>query len=104
MSTALAERIRSRARQLDLSLTRLASEAQVNRSFIYDIAYGRSQNPTREKLERVAGQLKVGIEWLLTGVGFVEGGEPGRELDASYVAIRTVKVRPSMGGGRIVEE
>ena len=51
MSTALAERIRARARQMELPLTRLALEAQVNRSFVYDILYGRSQNPTRSKLD-----------------------------------------------------
>ncbi len=104
MSTALAERIRARARQMDLPLTRLAQEAQVNRSFVYDILYGRSQNPTKTKLERLAGPLKVGVDWLVTGSGFVEGTEPGREGDASYVKIRSVKVAPSMGGGRFVEE
>ena len=73
MSTALAERIRARARQMDLPLTRLATEAQVNRSFVYDLLYGRSQNPTKKKLERLAGRLKVEVDWLITGHGFVEG-------------------------------
>ena len=104
MSTALAERIRARARQIDLPLTRLASEAQVSRSFVYDILYGRSQNPTKPKLERLADRLRVGVDWLVTGHGFVEGVEPGREGDALYVTIRSAKVTPSMGGGRIVEE
>jgi phage repressor protein C with HTH and peptisase S24 domain len=104
MSTALAERIRARARQMDLPLTRLATEAQVNRSFVYDILYGRSQNPKKKKLERLAGRLRVEVDWLITGHGFVEGDEPGREGDAAYVTIRSVKVSPSMGGGRIVEE
>jgi phage repressor protein C with HTH and peptisase S24 domain len=101
---ALAERIRARARQIDLPLTRLASEAQVSRSFVYDILYGRSQNPTKPKLERLADRLRVGVDWLVTGHGFVEGVEPGREGDALYVTIRSAKVTPSMGGGRIVEE
>jgi phage repressor protein C with HTH and peptisase S24 domain len=104
MSTALAERIRARARQIDLPLTRLASEAQVSRSFVYDILYGRSQNPTKTKLERLADRLKVGVDWLVTGHGFVEGVEPGRAATAGYVTIRSAKVTPSMGGGRIVEE
>lgn len=104
MSTALAERIRARARQMDMPLTRLAEQAQVNRSFIYDILYGRSQNPTKEKLERVAKRLRVGVDWLVTGYGFIEGEEPGREGDATYVAIRSVRIAASMGGGRIVEE
>jgi transcriptional regulator with XRE-family HTH domain len=104
MSTALAERIRARARQIDLPLTRLASDAQVSRSFVYDILYGRSQNPTKPKLERLAHRLRVGVDWLVTGHGFVEGVEPGREGDALYVTIRSAKVTPSMGGGRIVEE
>jgi phage repressor protein C with HTH and peptisase S24 domain len=104
MSTALAERIRARARQIDLPLTRLALEAQVSRSFVYDILYGRSQNPTKPKLERLADRLKVDVDWLVTGHGFVEGIEPGREGDALYVTIRSAKVTPSMGGGRIVEE
>jgi phage repressor protein C with HTH and peptisase S24 domain len=104
MSTAVAERIRARARQMHLPLIRLAQEAQVNRSFVYDILYGRSQNPTKIKLEQLAGRLKVGVDWLVTGHGFVEGTEPGREGDSIYVKIRSVKVSPSMGGGRIVEE
>ncbi len=104
MSTALAERIRARARQMDLPLTRLAAEAKVNRSFVYDMLYGRSQHPSKDKLERVAKRLKVGIDWLTSGRGFIEGEEPGREGDAAYVAIRSVKIAPAMGGGRIVEE
>jgi phage repressor protein C with HTH and peptisase S24 domain len=104
MSTALAERIRARARQMDLPLTRLAAEAKVNRSFVYDMLYGRSQNPSKDKLERVAKRLKVGVDWLTTGRGFIDGEEPGRDDDAAYVAIRSVKIAPVMGGGRIVEE
>jgi phage repressor protein C with HTH and peptisase S24 domain len=96
--------MRHRARQIDLPLTRLALEAQVSRSFVYDILYGRSQNPTKPKLERLADRLKVDVDWLVTGHGFVEGIEPGREGDALYVTIRSAKVTPSMGGGRIVEE
>lgn len=104
MSAALAERIRGRARQIQIPLTRLASEAQVNRSFVYDILYGRSQNPNLDKLERVASRLKVSVDWLRTGHGFIEGEEPGREGDRLYVAIRSVKARAAMGGGKIVEE
>jgi phage repressor protein C with HTH and peptisase S24 domain len=104
MSTALADRIRARAKQLDVSMTRLAADADLNRTFVYDILYGRSQKPTREKLERLAEQLKVGVEWLVTGEGRVEGTPPGRSGDDAHVAIRSVKVRPSMGGGRIVQE
>ena len=104
MSTALAERIRARARQIDLPLTQLALEAEVNRSFVYDILYGRSQRPNFDKLERVANRLRVSVEWLRTGHGKIDGEEPGREHDSAYVAIRSVKVRPSMGGGKIVEE
>src|SRR5262249_17444804 len=98
MSTALAERIRARARQIDLPLARLALEAQVTRSFVYDILYGRAQNATKPKLERLADRLKVGVDWLVTGHGFVEGIEPGREGDALYVTIRSAKVTLSMGG------
>jgi transcriptional regulator with XRE-family HTH domain len=93
-----------KVRQIDLPLTRLALEAQVSRSFVYDILYGRSQNPTKPKLERLADCLRVGVDWLVTGHGFVEGVEPGREGDALYVTIRSAKVTPSMGGGRMVEE
>ena len=89
---------------MDLPLTRLAAEAKVNRSFVYDMLYGRSQHPSKDKLERVAKRLKVGVDWLATGRGFIDGDEPGREADAAYVTIRSVKVAPAMGGGRVVEE
>ena len=48
---------------------------------------------------------QLAAELVQRGVsGFVEGVEPGREGDALYVTIRSAKVTPSMGGGRMVEE
>jgi transcriptional regulator with XRE-family HTH domain len=58
---------------------------------------GKSANPNLAKLDRVAQALKVERNWLIHGVGEVQGEEPIVEHpDDSFVAI-------SMGGGHLVE-
>ena len=54
MQATIAERLRARTRQLGLSPPQLAAQAGVNRSYVYDILRGRSENPNLEKLERIA--------------------------------------------------
>ncbi len=76
MQTTIAERLRARARQLGLNPPQIAAQAGVNRSFVYDILRGRSENPNLEKLDRLAEVLKVGRDWLRDGIGEVEGDEP----------------------------
>jgi phage repressor protein C with HTH and peptisase S24 domain len=104
MSVQMHERLRARIRQLGMSVADVAHEAGVNRSFVYDILRGKSQVPNLEKLTRVATVLKVELEWLLTGKGTVHGDDPITEdYHNEFVAIQYVAVRPSMGGGAVVE-
>lgn len=48
----------------------------MNRTFVYDIMRGRSGNPNLDKLQRVAEVLKVERNWLLHGLGQVQGEFP----------------------------
>ncbi|MFC3119430.1 helix-turn-helix domain-containing protein [Jhaorihella thermophila] len=72
----LADRLRARAHQLGLSPAHVAEMAGVNRSFIYDILRGRSTRPNVERLGAVARVLKVERDWLIHGIGDVEGTPP----------------------------
>lgn len=101
----LADRLRARARQLGLSPAHVAEMAGVNRSFVYDILRGRSTRPGIDKLGDVAQVLKVELDWLLHGIGEVEGPLPFIDNpDEAFVAIAHAGPRPSMGGGAVVEE
>lgn len=101
----LADRLRARARQLDITPAHLAEKAGVNRSFVYDILRGRSAHPSREKLATISELLSVDLDWLLLGIGEVEGVSPFIENpDQAFVAIAHAGARPSMGGGAVVDE
>ncbi|SEO89339.1 Peptidase S24-like [Salinihabitans flavidus] len=100
----LADRLRARAYQLGLSPAHVAEMAGVNRSFVYDILRGRSTRPSIEKLGEVATVLKVDRDWLIHGIGEVEGTSPFIESpDEVFVSIAHASPRPSMGGGAVVE-
>lgn len=104
MQTTIAERLKARLRQLSLSPPQLAEKAGVNRSYVYDILRGRSENPNLEKLDRLAEVLKVDREWLRDGIGDVEGDAPLiANPDDVYVAVPYATVKPAMGGGATVE-
>ena len=104
MSVQMHERLRARIRQLGMSVADVAREAGVNRSFVYDILRGRSQVPNLERLTRIAQVVKVEPDWLLSGKGRVQGGDPITEdYHNEFVAIQYAAARPSMGGGAIVE-
>lgn len=105
MPTTLPGRLRARIRQLGMTAADVAALAEVNRSFIYDIIRARSGRPSLERLERVAKVLKVDSDWLLHGVGQIEGRAPFADRpDDEFIAIAHAAARPSMGGGAIVED
>ena len=105
MPTSLADRLRARCEQLSLHAGQVAELAEVNRSFVYDIMRGRSEHPNLERLDRVAQVLKVERRWLLHGLGEVEGEPPILEdPDQTFVAIPSVEVSASMGGGNVIDE
>jgi transcriptional regulator with XRE-family HTH domain len=101
----LADRLRGRTNQLGLSPANVAEMAGVNRSFVYDILRGRSTRPGIDKLEEVARVLKVDREWLIHGMGDVEGVSPFIDNpDEAFVSIAHASPGPSQGGGAQAEE
>ena len=101
----LADRLRARANQLGLSPAHVAEMAGVNRSFVYDILRGRSMRPGIDRLGEVARVLKVDRDWLIHGIGDVEGPSPFIDNpDEAFVSIAHASPRPSMGGGAVVVE
>lgn len=101
----LSDRLRARANQLGISPAHIAKMAGVNRSFVYDILRGRSTRPGIDKLAEVARVLKVDRDWLIHGIGDVEGTPPFIENpDETFVSIAHASPRPSMGGGTVVED
>ena len=101
----LAERLRARADQLGLPPAHVAEMAGVNRSFVYDILRGRSTRPGIDRLADVARVLKVDRDWLIHGIGAIEGPSPFVEHpDDAFIAIAHASVRPAMGGGAVVTE
>ena len=101
----LSDRLRARANQLGISPAHVAEMAGVNRSFVYDILRGRSARPGIDRLAEVARVLKVDRDWLIHGIGEVEGTPPFVDNpDDAFVAIAHATPRPAMGGGAVVTE
>lgn len=97
----LADRLRARADQLGLPPAHVAKMAGVNRSFVYDILRGRSTRPGLKRLTDVAQVLKVDREWLIHGIGDVEGPSPFiQNPDDTFISIAHAAPRPAMGGAR----
>jgi phage repressor protein C with HTH and peptisase S24 domain len=61
--------------------------------------------PRIDRLADVARVLKVDRDWLIHGIGEVEGPSPFVENpDDAFVAIAHAAPRPAMGGGAVVTE
>lgn len=101
--TNIAQRLKARSFQLDMTPAAVAEATGLNRSFIYDIIRGKSVRPTRSKLQKVADVLKVDVDWLIDGDGTVEGEEPKiYSPDTTFVGISGVQAKASAGGGAVV--
>ncbi len=101
----IADRLRARAKQRGIGTAQVAELAGLNRSFVHDIVRGRSTRPNIERLAEVARVLKVDRDWLIHGIGEVEGTPPFIDNpDDAYIAIPQVGARPSMGGGAVASE
>ena len=101
--TNIAQRLKARAFQLDMTPAAVAEASGLNRSFIYDIIRGKSVRPTRSKLQKVADVLRVDVAWLIDGDGTLDGEEPKiYSPDTTFVGISGVKAKASAGGGTIV--
>ena len=102
---ALSDRLRARIRQLGMKVADVAELAGVNRSFLYDILRERSGKPNIERVKQIAEVLKVDWEWLLHGIGEVQGTSPFEIMEEDeFIAIAYAHARPSMGGGSLLEE
>lgn len=98
MHNSLADRLKARADQIGITPAHVAELAGVNRSFVYDILRGRSTRPSIKRLADVARVLKVDRDWLLHGIGEVEGRPPLIENeDESFVAVARAGARPTSG-------
>jgi len=105
MNYTMADRLKARARQLGLNAGQIAEIADINRSFVYDIMRGKSENPNLAKLDQVADVLKVERNWLLHGMGNVEGESPIIvDPSEAFISIPSVAVSASMGGGTVVDK
>lgn len=89
---------------MGLRIPDLAAQAGVNRSFIYDVIRERSLNPAADKLAKVAGVLKVDVDWLLTGEGRIENPPDWLAGDDPFITIRFIRAAMSQDGERIVED
>lgn len=100
MRYTMADRLRARSRQLGMTAGRVAEIAGINRSFVYDIMRGRSENPNLEKLDQVAQALGVERNWLLHGIGDIDGESPIMEdpMEA-FVSIPSVEVTDEVENG-----
>ena len=104
MRLTMADRLRARCKQFGMNAAQVAELAGLNRTFVYDIMRGKSANPNIEKLDRLVAAIKVERNWLLYGMGDVEGEPPiVEDPDEIFVAVPLANVRPSMGGGAIVD-
>ena len=102
MRYTMADRLKARSRQLGMTTGRVAEIAGINRSFVYDIMRGRSENPNLEKLDQLAIALNVERNWLLHGIGEVDGDSPiMQDPTQVFVSIPSVELTASRGGGRL---
>lgn len=104
MTETLADRMRSRMKELHMKALHVAEAAGVGRSFVYDILRGRSADPSSEKLSRVAAVLKMSVEALVYGEGASNAPDDDAMPERDYAAVPFVNVEADMGGGAAVDD
>lgn len=104
MARTLADRLKARCRQLALSEAQLAVRSGVTRSYVHDIWRGRSTRPNRTRLAAIAKVLRVDADWLLSGMGYVEGDPPALAEDLeAFVRIPSLEPPAAAGKGKVIE-
>lgn len=73
--TGLGDRIRERRKDLRLSLTELATRANMSKTYLWEIEHGKAINPGGEILARLSRVLGVSIDLLMSGNEFTEGAQ-----------------------------
>ena len=104
INQGLIGRLRIAMDRVQTNARELAENAQVGRSFVYDILSGKSLNPTTQKLAAVAETLGVSLSYLLYGE---ESWGGGRREEASHaasdrVSIASLTTEPSASGTSLV--
>ena len=108
LNQALVERLRIAMERSHTNARELAENAEVGRSFVYDVLSGKSLNPTTQKLAKVADALGVSMSYLLYGE---ESWGSNKHRDglsenstSDRVSIASIAVEASVGGGTLVTE
>lgn len=65
MPTALGTKIRKLRKDRSLSLDQLATQAEISKSYLWELENRDAANPTMDKLAKIAAQLEVTTEYLL---------------------------------------
>lgn len=76
MATALGKKIRLERKKLGLTLEELADAIDSSKSYIWELENKDDINPTADKVTKLAGALKVPVEYLLN-----DGQDQLNELD-----------------------
>ena len=92
---SLADRLRARTQQLGLTPAQVAEMAGLNRSFVYDILRGRSENPNLERLAAAGLRAEGGTELAAPRPGRGRGRDRPviENPDLAFVAVPYVNVR-----------
>ena len=85
-SNHIGKRLKQEMKKRGVTSARLASDAGVKTSFIYDIISGKSSNPSTVKLARVADCLGVSLASLVDGSQFQELTPPTPATSSSDMA------------------
>lgn len=101
---ALVERLKTAMVRAEINARELAEQAEVGRSFVYDVLSGKSANPTTHKLAAVAKALGVNVSYLLYGEDVFSGAviEGHFEEQEDLAMVSALSVEASMGGGTLV--
>lgn len=65
MPTVLGTKIRNLRKEKGLSLDQLASQADISKSYLWELENRDAANPTMDKLAKIAAELNVTTEFFL---------------------------------------
>ena len=90
----LGQRLKQEMKKRGVTSARLATDAGVKTSFIYDIISGKSSNPSTIKLARVADSLGVSLSMLVDGGNLPESAapQPATQPDSDKVQLAQLTV------------
>jgi phage repressor protein C with HTH and peptisase S24 domain len=99
--TGLIYRLKERMRAIGVKPGPLADMAGVGHTFVYDIIYGRSSDPSYEKLSKVAAVLQTTAEYLLSGDA--AGRAPAELKHDDFVSVSFLGLQAGKRGSTVAE-